>query len=214
MNHVKTKENIFLSKCLKNLTNRELFSILSLHMDNIIDFYVPRGSSSLIKFFVVYANFRVCELIFLWILKLFDAISVNFKYVRKLYSFKLIYFCSSGSFNHHDDDGIPELTSCAYGAGHMVLNEPNADTSNGSCNATNPRPGIGLFHRNAGTFPSMQTNNPQPQDQYEPSTHQHNLAGKECYFENRQNKWIAFWREKIIHIEASTSVKNPYRFCF
>lgn len=85
---------------------------------------------------------------------------------------------SGGSFNHHDDDGIPELTSCAYGASHMALNEPNADASNGSCNAPNPRPGLGLFHRNAGTFPTMQVNNSQPQDQYDSSAHQHSLAGK------------------------------------
>lgn len=95
-----------------------------------------------------------------------------------IYFFKLNVF-SGGSFNHHDDDAISELTSCAYGASHMALNESNADASNGSCNATNQRPAIGLFHRNATTFSSMQTNNSQPQDQYESSSHQHNLAGKE-----------------------------------
>lgn len=66
----------------------------------------------------------------------------------------------------------------------MALNESNADVSNGSCNATNTRPGIGLFHRNAGTFSSMQTNNSQPPDQYEASSHQHNLAGEEFHIQN------------------------------
>lgn len=61
----------------------------------------------------------------------------------------------------------------------MVLNE-SSDIPNSSCSATNPRPGIALFHRNAGHFSTMQSNNSQPQDQYESGSHQHNLAGKWC----------------------------------
>lgn len=84
---------------------------------------------------------------------------------------------SGGSYSHHDEDAISELTSCAYSSSHLALNDSNPDVSNSTCGAANPRSGIPLFHRNAGTFSSMQTNNSQPQDQYEASAHQHNLAG-------------------------------------
>lgn len=129
------------------------------------------NSKELLKYKITYSNYlKKCY-------KAYYKMTLNEsdpEWIKIPFFFILDSIFSGGNFNHHNEDEIPELTSCAYGASHMALNDSSPDISNGA----NSRSGIPIFHRNAGSFSSMQPNSSQPQDQYESTSHQHNLGGK------------------------------------